>query len=87
MCFSIVCSNCGDSGHNKLTCQNCNHETLKDVAEKLQSTKQLVEEELERVNAEKVSLQTHIVQQRDQNEKLKEALELSKDQHLVAHNK
>ena len=55
---------------------------LNEVAEKLQSTKQVVEEELERVNAEKVSLQTQIVKQRDENEKLKEAMELSKDQHF-----
>lgn len=54
--------------------------TLNEIAVKLQSTKQVVEEELERVKAEKVSLQQEVVQQRDKNEKLKEALELSKDQ-------
>ena len=45
------------------------NKTLNEVAEKLQSTKQVVEEELERVNAEKVSLQTQIVKQRDENER------------------
>ena len=53
------------------------NKTLNEIAVKLQSTKQVVEEELERVKAEKVSLQQEVVQQR---EKLKEALESSKDQ-------
>ena len=52
------------------------NKTLNEIAVTLQSTKQVVEE-LERVKAEKVSLQQEVVQQR---EKLKEALESSKDQ-------
>ena len=52
------------------------NKTLNEIAVTLQSTKQVVEE-LERVKTEKVSLQQEVVQQR---EKLKEALESSKDQ-------
>jgi len=45
-----------------------------------------VEEQLERVKREKVSLQ-QINQQKDENEKLKETLETSKDQHLPTQSK